>query len=371
MQATMNGVNNIYLFIAELNGAKNLSVSQKREFGRMCYVHQTLPHADLGTEEGRSELHEVIWLERLYADLDNAFAVFQDPMARMLATDLEQLVPYEWTVPIELDASASMLSYIGCLLGDKRLLQATNTYHVEGESLNDPWAYPGIPRKQFKTAATPMLYGSGKSATELWKKAKLDFTLEQVVAYNEVLASGSLGVANDFKDLVIGFCKPKETMQVNIFNELFEIRCNRYHNTGEKMVAYDIYNSSTDTVERIHHMHTIRTPDLKGFRTYFQTLLIHNLDSQVANRVMSKLMSKYNWGLDIHDAFIVNPESADDVRMWYAEEIQAIFDNRQSIIQNYFRSIGIGAEAGQAWANLKAKVHHVGDDFKASPWALK
>ena len=86
---------------------------------------------------------------------------------------------------------------------------------------------------------------------------------------------------------------------------------------------------------------------------------------------MSKLMSKYNWGLDIHDAFIVNPESADDVRMWYAEEMQAIFDNRQSIIQNYFRSIGIGAEAGQAWANLKAKVHHVGDDFKASPWALK
>lgn len=260
-----------------------------------------------------------------------------------------------------------MLQYIGLLLGDHRLLEMTN---VIGGKLSDPWEFEGIPRTMFKHAATPMLYGSSKGCHELWQNKGHKYTIDQVKSFNNELSNGALGLANQFKEFIINYVKPTETMTVVIDGQEFRIECNRFRNIGEETKAFDIFDTETNTIRRIHHTSTKAVPDLEQFRRYFVTLLIHHLDSKVADIVIDKCMDKYGWGIDIHDAFVVNPEAAEDVRAWYCEELTKIYNNRTQILADYFESIGIGPEARTAWEEVRARVQPV-TDFKAQPMALK
>ena len=261
-----------------------------------------------------------------------------------------------------------MLQYIGILLNEKRLLAMTN---IVGDTLVDPWACDGMSRKMFKSAATPQLYGSSKACHELWQDRKMPYTFEQVQIYNQQLTTGPLGIANSFKEFLISNVKPKATMTVDIDGEQFTIECNRFRQLGELTKAYDIYDTPTKSVPRIMHTTTHAVPDLDRFRRYFVTLLIHNLDSQVADRISAKIMDKYGWGMDIHDAFLINPEAADDVRMWYAQELEGIHARRQTILTNYLTSIGIGSEAQTQWQSLVARIQPLEDEFHVNELALK
>lgn len=98
--ATDAGATAIYLFIAELHGFKNGSAIDKELFGVECYLKCKLHDLDLTVEADRAELHENIWLERLYDELD-AYTTNE--------------VHY-WSTPIELDASAlTNVTNIGAL----------------------------------------------------------------------------------------------------------------------------------------------------------------------------------------------------------------------------------------------------------------
>lgn len=371
-----HGVKAAMLFIAELNGFKAGTPKQKLHYGVTCWLSSTLHNPNYLTEAGRSEAHENIWLERIYNALDKHFNALpitkrkaledRDALVYLASKHLQS--NYEWNIPLELDASASMIQYIGALMGDERLLSMTN---VIGSTLSDPWAFEGIPRTQFKHAATPMLYGSSKACHELWQDKKHDYTLDQVQAFNQELNTGALGVANAFKEFVITNVKPKEHMLVHIFNEKFNIECNRYKHIGDHTDIFKLYDSETGHVKTFHHTTVKKVADLDQFRRYFVTLLIHNLDSQVANTVIGKVMDKYGWGIDIHDAFIVHPNAALDVRRWYAQELTNIYNNRHAILANYFASIGIGAEAQAQWNTVKSLVHPLTGAFKANLMALK
>ena len=374
-----HGLRAVMLFIAELNGFKSGSVKDKERTGINCWLNSTLHEPDYSTEEGRAEAHENIWLERLYSSLDKHFQLeaFSDAFKQEAINDRDTLIKllarhdkatHLWDVPIELDASASMIQYIGALLGDRRLLEMTN---VIGSTLSDPWAFPGIPRTQFKHAATPLLYGSSRACHELWQSKGHKYTLEQIELFNKELQSGALGLANAFKEFLITNCKPTETMHPHIADEVFEIECNRYRNVGDHMTKYDIFDTITNSVRRITHTTTRKEADLEQFRRYFVTLLIHNLDSQVANKVIKQVMDKFGWGIDIHDAFIVHPNAAKDTRKWYANELTSIYNNRHTILTNYFKSIGIGAEAQAHWDRVMSLVHPIAGAFKANPMALK
>lgn len=260
-----------------------------------------------------------------------------------------------------------MLQYIGLLLNDERLLSMTN---VIGKTLSDPWAFEGIPRTQFKHAATPMLYGSSRACHELWQDKNHDYTLDQIQAFNTELQSGALGVANAFKEFLITNCKPSETMQVRIFDEEFTIQCNRYKHIGDHTDTFRLYDSETNSMRTFHHTTTKKEADLEQFRRYFVTLLIHNLDSQVANHVSQLAMEKYGWCIDIHDAFIVHPNMARDVRKWYSQALTNISANRKTILANYFHSIGIGPEA-QAQLDKVTNLVHQAPAVKANPMSLK
>ncbi len=342
----------VYLFIAELLGIKEAdSEDAKASFGYESYVARTLPELDLSIEHDRKELHELIWLERLYAELD----------ALNAHTDTST---FKWTVPIELDFGASMLQIEGALLNDFNLLSITNA--IAGP-ITDPWKVEKLTRPMVKFASTPYLYGSSSPVRELWTKNKIKaYTAEQVGIMNYELNSGKYALANQFKNLIIDNVQPQEHMTVTVWNDTFSIACNRYRRVGDYTKRYPIYSTDSQSVEAIAHTHTSSVPDLNQFRRYFATLIVHGIDSQIADYVA--LNSE--WCLTIHDAFIVSPVHALRTRRLAASQLELVNKNRETIINNYFRSINIKRNAVKEWSELMANVVPV-IDFKCAMTALK
>lgn len=86
---------------------------------------------------------------------------------------------------------------------------------------------------------------------------------------------------------------------------------------------------------------------------------------------MEKVMTKYGWAIPIHDAAIVSPAAAADVREWYAEELYKIWKDRDQILKDYFKSIGITTAAQNQWETVKSKVVQYEGDLVVNRMALK
>lgn len=118
INATESGANAIKLFIAELNGIKTAdSMEHKAQLGHECWLRNTLPKVDLDNEEDRKELNEIIWLERLYEELDGFYNLTHLDKDERLTYKAMSLImdtgicskpnyKWQWTTPIELDAGA-------------------------------------------------------------------------------------------------------------------------------------------------------------------------------------------------------------------------------------------------------------------------
>lgn len=343
--ATTAGRDAIELFVAELNGYKSGTVEGKRAFGYSCWMNNTIPH----------EPHEAIWCERLYTELTN----FE--IAQIEGND------YYWSTPIELDASASLLQYVGVLLGDKALLEATNVIS-EGD-LNDPWGLINtVPRSKGKMVLMRQLYGSSQSSASILDAFDEEYTLNEISDLEEGLHTGGYGVANALKSFIIGNCRMAPVMYPMVWKEQLEVPCNRHHVEGERPVIYSSLNRNGAKVQVVH-WDTHLVPDTKAFKRWTMTGLIHSLDSRVINLVMQSL----SWGIDIHDAVIINPEDATLVRSSYASAMEAVYADRESIFNEYFASVGItrNAKTIKEWSALKQLVTPLDKPFKCSPWAMK
>lgn len=339
----------IYLFIAELIGVKTtVNVERKIKKGRTAYENKQFHDLDLSLESDRKDLHENIWLERIYRDLD-----------LMFAGKLKH-----WNVPVELDASASMLGITGVLLNDKDLMSITN---ILGKRINDPWKIDGLTRPQVKFSATPRLYGSSQTSEALWTKNKVDFTREQSIIMDHEIHVGRYENANDLKDMIIENVQPKPTMKVKVWNDEFTIECNRFKVVKTYTKRYPLFSSDTNQVEAIAHTLTHKVPDLKQFKRFFQTLLIHGIDSQIADHVSYLL----DWCLSIHDAWIVNPIEATKCRRLYAERIENLHANRLEVLNNYFKSINLNKKALKDWERIKTQINEFKGDFKCNHIHLK
>lgn len=343
--ATNIGYEAILLFVAELNGYKSGTVEGKLAFGHSCWLNETQPH----------EVHERVWANRLYKEL------YGYTLSNMEGTD------YYWSVPIELDASASMLQYIGILLGDKSCLEATNV--ISEGKLNDPWnLVSGVDRKLTKPVIMRQLYGSSKSARAILDDFEMEYTAQEIEDLEEGLHTGAYGVANALKSFIIGNANMQPVMHPVVWKEQLEVPCNRHHREGEKPTIYSVIAADgTDT--KLIHWNTIEVPNLKSFKRWTMTGLIHSLDSRVIDLVMQKL----DWAIDIHDAVIINPEDAMLVRTAYAEALEMVYADRESILNDYFASIGIKSteKTQREWTALKALVTPLDTPFKASIWAVK
>lgn len=99
-----DALDSIYLFIAELTGHKCLGLmeSDKVEAGRQAYLNRELPKLNLKEEHDRKELHELIWLERIYSRLDKFHAA---QSSRLYRGDY-----ITWDIPVEIDHSMLTLA---------------------------------------------------------------------------------------------------------------------------------------------------------------------------------------------------------------------------------------------------------------------
>jgi hypothetical protein len=343
----------IYLFIAELNGIKRCeSEQEKANLGKKFYINRELPELDLTDEEDLKDLHELIWLERLYDELDELKSLSKDAAWRTC-------------VPLENDAGASLLQFDAVLLNHKPYMERTNLLVETG--ITDPWYIDGLTRPQVKFTCTPYLYGSSQTPEKLWSKNKVPFIKRDVALMSHHLRNGDYAVANLFKNFIIDNVQPTESMKIKIWNEEFTIECNRFKNVGDYTKIYKLYNSTTGTIERIAHTHTHKVPDLVQFRRYFKTLLTHNLDSQVANNVCKQL----DWSLSIHDAFVTYATDAKLTRQLYAEQIEAVYADRQQILNDFFKSINLHPRAMKQWKQLQEQIIPLEGDFKCNDMALK
>ena len=403
-ECTSKGLRNKYLFIAELVGFKSGSAKAKEQFGRTAYYNATLTHSDV----------ENIWLERLYMDLNNAFdgkfesiryqrhlkiqeykagsAWHQVRVPAMIdeLVSLENKIitqsTYKWQVPIEIDMSASVLGYIGLLLNHKPFLDRCNITHGD---LSDAWGHPIITnRKQFKTIMR-QCYGSQMTAQAMWddmNKGKspedadyIHYTAEEVHAFNHEMESGEIAVAIAFKDFLINNAQMRPVMELNVLGNKVTTYCNRFHNVGESTFIFDIYDTYTNSVRRIHNTETKRVEDLKSFKRYSVTGLIHGVDGNVMDNSTDAVIDIYGWVIPIHDAMVLCCEAADYARHVYANgrtpnepSLKYVHTNRNQILSDYFTSLGIPASKLADWNNtVKPLIHPLQGELVINPLVLK
>ena len=140
------------------------------------------------------------------------------------------------------------------------------------------------------------------TAAAMWTEMDIKFTQQEVEAFDYDVEFGEFAVANRLKDFIIDNSVMKPSMSVRVANETVKFNCNKFHIIGDKTTTYDLYDSHTDTIRRIHNTDVVKVPDLKSFKRVGPTTLVHGLDGQCANNTSDAVMNQYNWCLDIHDA---------------------------------------------------------------------
>ncbi len=239
----------IFQAICELLGNKTNSVYDNIELGKQCYENRVFPILNDDT------LFEVIWLERIYANLHKYFTTSDKT----------------WNVPIELDVTSSVIAILGVILNSEEYLDLTNLIYPD--ELKDAWTIEGVPRKAIKKTVTPRVYGSSAPPIELLMKAKIKVSQDMINTITKELETGRYALANDFKNHIIEYVKPQPSMKVKIHNEEFTIECNKFNYELVSRKEYNIFTTAQNLVKTVTRESTL-VPDLNQFKRYFVTLLI-------------------------------------------------------------------------------------------------
>jgi len=348
-------LNDIYYFIAELTGSKATSETAKVFAGRMAYKRRTLPTLDLTTDHGRKELHELIWLDRIYNKLDK---LFSSKFGGIL-----------WDIVIEIDQGASIMQYAGAYTNYQPLLERTNAY---GDTITDPWFIPGVPRTSGKAVFTPVFYGSAQAPIKLLKDKGIKPTVAELTAINKEYEKGTFSVIALLKDALIQNTNVTTPwVQVTIGDETFGVPVNKFKRvaTGE----VDITNAYDTASHKFRYAITHKVesvPDYDAFKTFVATLLIHNSDSQDFNAVAEEFANV----ITIHDAVLTLPGQGKDIRVFVANRLNNCRLNRNTILNNFRKSLGInGRKADIAFMKLyqATKDHQLAEDETLNATCMK
>lgn len=339
----------IYSFIAELNGFKRNRHITKMLAGMVAYKRKDLPKLDLLLEKDRKDLHELIWLERIYMKLDELFANGS----------------VEWDIPIELDAGMSLAQIVGCITGDERLLNRTNV--IQPNKLQDPWHIDGVRRLSAKKSGTPIFYGSSATVTSLLKKADIDIDKAETKAIRKEFNRGAFSVIKALKDALIKTSNVQTPIYtVKGWNETYTVEVNKFQVAGSDLYPYKVWDKKKNRTKTFFMHKPTRIPNYKQFRLYMATGLIHNLDSKIADIVCDIVPV-----IAIHDAFLCHPLDASQVAAVYTDQLDQLYANREQILMDYRISIGaIGPKADKAFNKVKDLTMPI-KKFKACSSALK
>jgi len=126
----------------------------------------------------------------------------------------------------------------------------------------------------------------------------------------------------------------KPEFKVNIWGEEFTVEVNKFKPVGADVKAYSAFSNGKVETFVIHEPR--RIPDYEKFRYYLHTLLVHNVDSQIANYVCANEDT-----ISIHDAFLCIPGSS--VRKLYTEKLAQLRIVGKDVLREYWKSINIDA----------------------------
>jgi hypothetical protein len=96
------------------------------------------------------------------------------------------------------------------------------------------------------------------------------------------------------------------------------------------------------------------------------TLLVHGIDSQIENDIASAL----DWCIPIFDATVVNPVEAEVVENVFLSNMIRLNQDRNTILSNYFKSIGITSQSSTQWKHVTSLVTPL-EEFTPSAMSLK
>ena len=332
-------LDDIYYFIAELAGTKSKKPTESSKIfaGKVAYKTRRLHKLDLSVSDDRDNLHENIWLERIYDMLDTVYSSGS----------------VQWNIPLEVDASQSIAQFVGALTNEIRLMERTN---MVGDTLSDPWRCNGVPRLSVKFVGTPRFYGSSASASKLLRSRKVAPVQSHISAINKMFATGSFSIMAKMKDCIVSnYTNHKPVIDIKIWNETFKVECSRMKAIDAKIIVTEAWNSTKKKFTKSITREPIYVPDYEYFSLYWQTCIIHNLDSQVMNKIA---LAMDEWMLTIHDAIIALPGTCGRARGLYANQLQQINANRFSIMRDYRESIGATSiKADMDFMDLYNMVH--------------
>ena len=323
---TEASLDNAYLYIAELVSGFDGDIQRKLANGKQYYAKYKLPTVDKDDDQ-----FEVIWVKRIYAELD---AYYADNS-------------HKFTTPIELDFSASNMVIIGLLLGHSDYIDHTKYM----------WQIDGLSKLHVKYAQTPYVFGSSSPIANLWSKNGVEFTNSQLLVMRKEQVHGRFAVANKLKDIIIKHAQPTESIVLHSMKEHYRVECNRYTYVGDTTKQYVVYDSVAKVMKIITHTTTNKVPDLKQFKRYFMTGIIHNIDSQMMNYMVKSV----SWVLPIHDAGLVGINEADAFRDSAVDYMNLIYANRNDTLLNYFKSINLDKAGYQKFAQLLKYVEKLND----------
>jgi hypothetical protein len=343
-------MNDIWYFIAELAGTGGSTQAEKFALGEKAYKDRVLPEIDLDTEDGRKDLHEVIWLKRIYSELDRLYAGVGITL---------------WTIPVEVDASMSVAQVIGALTGERRLLERTN---VIGDTLSDPWAIKGVRRLSGKKVGTPRFYASSASTRALLSSAGINIIESEVKAIDKEFSAGAFSIINKLKDAIVkNYTNRENQIEVTTWGETFLLDVNKFKPSGKRIVVTKVFDKGV--VKNTFTREPILVPDFDRMSLFFPTGLVHNIDSIITDRIVYKTEAPV---ISIHDALIALPGSAFDCRVAYASLLKEVYNDRNVILSSFRESIGAtSVKARIAFMKLDQSVQHIDPSVEFKETAMK
>lgn len=336
-RSDVEALSDIYLWIAELLGCKRTTIKAKKLAGMMSYYKRDIPVIDLDTDEGRKELHEVIWLTRMYAKLDTLFSVGT----------------VVWDIPLEMDAGMCLAQVIGATLNSEELLVKTNAV---GTKIEDPWHIEGVRRVAGKTVGTPTFYGSSQSAISLLKSKHITPDKDELLAISKEFSNGTFSIIKDFKNMLIkNMDVQTPTYEVQGWNETYTVEVNKSKAVGAQLNAHVVWDTVTRR-DKVFFLHTpITIPDYARFKLFGPTGYVHNVESKVVDNTMAELALLEEWAISIHDAILCLPGSK--ARSNYISNLEALNAVGIDTLVEYMKSIGaITPKANIALAKILDKV---------------
>lgn len=253
---------------------------------------------------------------------------------------------HPWSIPVEIDQTASVCSYIGAITRNKGLLEITNS--IGHGKISDPWTIGNIPRDAVKLVQQ-VFYGSGKTLREIMSAEGFQIEEKDIRVVMKALNSGVFKIAKMYSEA----CKsgsPTSSITVNCgvdsYTFLNQHPLEEEDEEGHKRpvgthedIKYGHINPLTKRVGlATFKIMTKMKLDKDRIRSLYPTSLVHHLDAWTMSQVIEYFHNNELWCIPNHDAVFCHPNQVANVQRIVKECLFKIYNT--DVLKSYLTSIG-------------------------------